>query len=192
MVGGRARRSSLWTSRPGRAREDSTSCATAGIPRSATRSRCHLLADQRQRLPGPHPARQVDDTVIENLYSDSIVGGTGGDFSPSTTDRPARGATRRMELHRTRSHTTVTVPGRWVHRAQQRPSVALCRAAVHQRKSADSAYRATTALPRDRHVAGRADSAEVRLLRAHAQMVEENLDRLTPVGVQRPAPHWSN
>jgi AraC-like DNA-binding protein len=128
---------------------------------------------------------KVDDAVIENLYSDAIVGGTGGDFS-HLNDRIVLHVVRRGEWSFTgpRSHTTVTVPAGGFIVRNNDPA---WRFGVRPATSATVLILPTEQLrPHlgERHVAGSADSAEIRLLCAHARMVEENLDALTPAGVQ--------
>ncbi len=127
---------------------------------------------------------RVGDTSIEQIYSDSLIGGTGGDFDHHT---------ERIVLHvvqhgqwsfgRPDHHTTMPVQaGRFLVRNNDLS----WRFEVKPCTNATVVVVPTAGLRPyvdDQGVAGPSDSAEIRLLMAHTRMIGETLDDLSPVGV---------
>jgi AraC-like DNA-binding protein len=128
---------------------------------------------------------KVDDTIIEELYSDALAGGTGGDFDHHR-DRIVLHVVRRgqWQFERPGHHTRVATPaGRFVVRNNDRS----WRFEIAPRTSAKVFVLPAANLRNhigSRVVTGAADAAEVRLLMAHAQMIEATLDELSPAGLQ--------
>jgi AraC family transcriptional activator of tynA and feaB len=128
---------------------------------------------------------KVDDAIIEQMYSDSLAGGTGGDFNHHN-DRIVLHVVRRGQwrFDRPDHHTTAAVAaGQFIVRNND----------LSWRFEVDPRTTATVVvvpaahlrpLLGDRDVAGSSDSAEVRLLMAYTRTIEETLDDLTPAGVQ--------
>ncbi|WP_194891167.1 helix-turn-helix domain-containing protein [Catenulispora pinisilvae] len=131
---------------------------------------------------------KVDDAIIEELFSDALAGGTGGAYDHHTD---------RIVLH-------VVLRGQWLFERPDQQSAAAGVAVPAGRfamRNNDRSWRfeigpRTTAkvfvLPAadlrphigSRVVTGAADAAEVRLLMAHARMIEATLDDLSPAGLQ--------
>ncbi|MFD4553911.1 helix-turn-helix domain-containing protein [Streptomyces sp. NPDC058469] len=145
-------------------------------------SRLVIDSDYRIRI---HHSK-VADAVVEDISSESIVGGTGGGFN-HLNDRVVVHVVRRGSWHFARTDgrgDTVVVPaGRFVVRyndpswdfgiAPRTASQVLILPAGELR-----------ALMGDRHLGGQADAASLRILMAHVDTVSSVLDDLSPVGVQ--------
>ncbi|MFC0112413.1 helix-turn-helix domain-containing protein [Kibdelosporangium aridum] len=127
---------------------------------------------------------KVDDAVIENIYSGSIVGGTGGEFN-HLNDRVVVHVVDHGEWRFTgpRERSQTKVPrGRFVVRHND-PSWQF---EIGPRTTAKVLILPSAPLRplfQDPHVTGPSDSAQVRLLMAHARMTEVMLEDLTQAGV---------
>ncbi|MFJ9380713.1 helix-turn-helix domain-containing protein [Streptomyces sp. NPDC101455] len=130
-------------------------------------------------------ASKVRDTVIADLYGESLAGGTRG-ASHHLDDRILVHVMVRGEWHFLHPRGTggVTVPaGQFIARHNGPPA----RFEVAPRTTAKVLILPASQLRPligDRPVVGPADSAEVRLLTAHAKIVDATLNDLTPAGVQ--------
>lgn len=128
---------------------------------------------------------KVGDVVVEDLYSESIVGGTGGSFN-HLNDRIVLHVGRRGTWYFNRSNVRGTAidmdGGQFVARLND-PSWVFgigpkTRSTVLILPTAE--LRSFVA---DRAVVGSVDSAQMRVLMAHAAMVQETLNDLSPAGV---------
>lgn len=127
---------------------------------------------------------KVQDAVIEDLYSESIVGGTGGDFN-HLNDRVVMHLVQRGEWRfaRPRDRGNVAVPFNHFIVRHNDPSWQF---EVEPRTTAKVLILPASELRPligDRPVMGPSDSAEVRLLMAHVGMVDATLNDLTPAGM---------
>jgi AraC-like DNA-binding protein len=128
---------------------------------------------------------KVQDAVVEDLYTDSAVGGTGGAFNHLNEHVVMkvvrRGQWRFCGLHN-RHHVTIPA-GQFVIRHND-PS---WRFEVEPRTTATVVTLPASEigpLIGDRPVVGPSDSPEVRLLTAQVGMIQQTLSDLTPAGVQ--------
>jgi AraC-like DNA-binding protein len=129
---------------------------------------------------------KIGDAVVEDLYSESIVGGTGGSFN-HLNDRVVLHVGRRGTWHFTRSNGNsgaieLTGGGRFVARLND-PSWEF---GIGPRTRSTVLILPTAELGpllADRPVLGAATSAEMRVLMAHVAMVQDTLDDLGPAGV---------
>ncbi|MEV4596455.1 helix-turn-helix transcriptional regulator [Amycolatopsis sp. NPDC049253] len=126
---------------------------------------------------------KVDDAVIERLYSESVAGGTGGEFN-HLNNRVVLHVVRRGEWRFTGPRrTSTTVAGgqfvvrlndpSWTFEVEPRTSATVLQLPVEQLRTHLA----------DRHVIGNAATAEVRLLLAQTRAVEATVDTLTPAGL---------
>jgi AraC-like DNA-binding protein len=130
-------------------------------------------------------AVQAHDVVIADVYSESYVGRTTADRE--SDDKVLMHLMRQGSWHFDRLDgrgQAVTVPaGSFVMRNNGTPSLFKV-----ERRAAGRVLILPASVLRpligDRQVVGSADSAEVRLLTAHADMVAENLPDLSPAGVR--------
>jgi AraC family transcriptional activator of tynA and feaB len=127
---------------------------------------------------------KVQDAVIEDLYSGSVVGGTGGDFN-HLNDRVVMHVVQQGEWRFARpgDRGNVAVPvNQFIVRYNDPP----WQFEVEPRTAAKVFILTASELRPligDRPVMGPSDSAEVRLLMAHVGMVDATLNDLTPAGV---------
>ncbi|GAA1179058.1 helix-turn-helix domain-containing protein [Streptomyces hebeiensis] len=130
-------------------------------------------------------ASKVDDAVIADLYSEAFSGHTGG-VRDHFQDRVLMHVLRRGRWHFARpdDHGHLTVPaGQFIVRHNGPPA----RFEVLPRTRAKVLILPASLirpLIGDRQVVGPADSATMRMLMAHAHMVDKTLHDLTPAGVE--------
>lgn len=128
---------------------------------------------------------KVQDAVVENLYTDSAVGGTGGAFN-HLNEHVVMKVVRRGQWHFSDLHNRhrVAVPA---HQFVIRHNDPSWQFEVEPRTTATVVTLPASELRPligDRPVVGPSDSPEVRLLMAHVGMIQQTLTDLTPAGVR--------